>query len=195
MPKELCNNEDHDFVEFGYSPIGLSYYCSKCSKVKIPDKNNPLQIQERHFPINFVFQRANWDCSVAVLAMALDISYEEILESCRGYLDPVTLQERGMMQAFLYVRKNETFSYRWKEGEVPTTYELNKYWNADKILIVGIMPFENEEEVEKTDTEIYGHVCIFYDGFIYCPNFGVVEANQYFGRVNYGIVSMISFPR
>jgi hypothetical protein len=125
--------------------------------------------------------------------MALGISYEETLESCRDYLDPdgFTVKRPDMMDAFLSVRKEETFSYTWDEGKTPTTYELNKYWNADRILIVGIMPFENDEEVEETS----GHVCIFYDGLIYCPNYGVVEAEQYFGRVKYEIVSMISFPK
>jgi hypothetical protein len=194
MPKEHCNNKDHDFVEFGYSPKGSSYYCSKCPKVKIPGRNIPAQIiEERNFPINFVFQLSDWDCSIAVLAMALGISYEETLESCRDYLDPdgFTVTRPDMMDAFLSVRKEETFSYTWDEGKTPTTYELNKYWNADRILIVGIMPFENDEEVEETS----GHVCIFYDGLIYCPNFGVVEAERYFGRVKHGIISIISFPK
>lgn len=198
MTKELCNDEDHDFVEFGYSPIGFSYCCSKCTKGKLVDHDNPTEIEERDLPINFVPQRDSWDCSIAVLAMALGSSYEEALKNCRGYLNPngITVERTDGMHTFLYDRNSGTVRLVWAEDQIPTTYELNKYWSKDTILIVGIMPFASGDEVNKDNgEETIGHVCLFYDGLVYCPKLGVVDAEQYFHRLNYGIYSIISFPK
>lgn len=190
MAPELCNDEEHDFVEFGYSPRGLSYYCSKCPKVKIPGVNTPeTEIEERHFPINFVFQRGNGDCSIAVLAMALGETYEEAQESCRDYLDPESGDLRpSTMEKFLLTRNEGTFSHPLVDGAALTTHDLNNLCNANTVLIVAIQPFDADEE------EI-GHVVLYYDDFIYDPQFGVVKAEKYFRRVNWAIVSLILFPK
>jgi hypothetical protein len=161
---------EHSWVEVGYANEGLTYLCEFCpSYTFFIDEDWSKQT----FPINPVLQKTPDDCSVACVAMLLDLDYDRAFELCREHLNerldsPDNIRANNYMAKFLISQGLDV-----REIEYSGHYsQFSDLCKSDDVCLVT---------VEKWDGS-GGHYVIYHDNLVYCPQLGVVDSAKYFNN-------------